>query len=75
MTPVIAILAKHATTDGLVEFNDDVPLGKAYRVDIDTRQTVVLFNIEHQSKHCKEIVQEIGSGCWLPLECLEMRVS
>jgi len=67
---VKAKLKAHATADGLVEFNDDVPLGKEYIVDADTITEMGMFNTEKNVEHTKVIVREYPSGMWMPMELL-----
>jgi len=72
MNIVIAKLKAHVTTDGLVEFFEDVPLGKEYTVDCDTVEEVQMFNAEKGVKHTKVIIREYPSGSWMPLELLSL---
>jgi len=69
---VTAKLVKLVTDDKLAEVNPDVPLGKVYRVDINTRRRALMFNIMHRVEHEKEIVYAYppGNG-WLICELLE----
>lgn len=71
MTVARARLVKRSTEDGLVEIRDHVPLGKIYRVVIETRRTVTLYNSVRRVRHKKEIIDEV-SGRWLPVECLRI---
>lgn len=66
-----AHLVKKATADGLVEFEDDVELGRVYLVELDSRQQVDLLNDETGEPHTKEIIFT-NEGAWLPLECLRL---
>lgn len=79
MTPVEraftpASLISLATADGMVEFSEDVPLGRTYHVDLQTRRSVVLYNLDACCSHQKEVVQD-ESGGWLPVECLKVLVN
>jgi hypothetical protein len=67
---VKARLKARATTDGLVEFNDNVPLGKEYTVDADTIAEMSMLNTEKNIEHTKVIVREYPGGSWLPMELL-----
>jgi len=69
------ILIKHATEDGLIEFWEDVPLGKVYYADLNTKRKQRFFNAQFNKYHTKEIVDvqdENGKMLWLPLEVLEI---
>lgn len=70
MNVVVATLVKRMSEDGLVEARDGVPLGKRYLVDLDSRRRVRMFNVVRRAFHDKEIVNEVGSNAWLPLELL-----
>ena len=72
MKIVNATLKARSTADGMVEFHDDVPLGKVYQVDADTIEEVSLLNVEKGIEHTKVIVREFPSGAWLPLELLSL---
>jgi hypothetical protein len=69
---VSATLRARATEDGLMEFQDDVPLGKVYQVDADTIEEVRMYNAEKGVEHTKVIIRESPSGNWLPLELLSL---
>jgi len=69
---VTAKLKARATADGLVEFQDSVPLGKTYEVDTDSIKEVQLYNVIKGVEHTKMVIKEHPSGCWLPLEVLEL---
>jgi len=43
-----ATLIKLKTDDGMIEVDDDIPLGKEYDVALGTRQMVTGFNIPKQ---------------------------
>lgn len=66
---VRATLVATRTADGLVEFNDDVEVGRAYYVNPLTRRTIRLRH-ETGVVHQKEVVNDAMSGAWLPVECL-----
>lgn len=66
---VTATLIKRATSDGLVEFNDDVPLGKVYRIDLTLIQLKPMYHLDKLVAHEKEMVWDVKGG-WLPTECL-----
>lgn len=71
---VPARLIALATADGMIEFEDGVPLGRIYRVDLQTRQPVTLYNLDRRCSHRKEMVRA-ENGYWLPIECLKVLVS
>ena len=73
-TYVAARLIALATADGMIEFSEDVPLGRTYHVDLQSRRSAVLYNFERCCSHEKVIVQD-QSGYWLPMECLKVLVS
>ena len=59
----------------LMEMNDDVPLGKIYRVDLDSRSVVTFSNLEHGVKWACECVKDVdavkrGELGWLPTQML-----
>lgn len=66
-------LVKTATDDGLVEFEDDVQIGRRYLVDLDSQQVVMLQNDATGGYHMKEIIYTV-EGSWLPVECLKFVV-
>lgn len=71
---VTAILVKRATEDGLVEFEDHVPLGRRYRVDLDSIVRAAPMTHDPDGKnisHRKDIIYTEDGG-WLPLECLKL---
>lgn len=66
-----ARLIAKATADGLYEFNDDVPLGRTYDVDLVHAQTMQFLNLDKNVLHEKVMVKDLDPrGGWLPLECL-----
>lgn len=72
-TIVTATLVKHHCDDGLCEVWDDVPLGKSYRVILETRELVMMWNISRQIYHWKEIIYDADEGGWLLVECLKIQ--
>lgn len=71
---VTAILVTRQTADGLVEFEDHVELGTEYVVDLDSRRTITLVNVDRHLTHTKDVV-DTACGRWLPMECLQLRVN
>jgi hypothetical protein len=71
-TIVIATLVKRKTDDGLCEIWEDTPLGKTYRVVLESQERVKLFHVVEQKFHWKEIIWDADGGGWLPLECLKL---
>ncbi len=63
-------LIKRATDDGLVEVNDDVPLGKEYLADWDTRKMETGYNIPYGQFWKRELVWI--DNTWFPTELLEV---
>lgn len=72
MTIVKAKLKKLKTDDGMVEILPDIPLGKIYFIDLDSKRILRAYNIEFHQMHSKESVQDVSSGGWLPMELLEI---
>lgn len=70
MPVVTAVLRKTQTNDGLVEMEDDIQLGKEYRVDLNTIRTLTLKTIDKGDRHERKFIMEIDSGKWLPVELL-----
>lgn len=70
---VPAKLVKLKTADGLVEFFEDTPLGKVYRVDLDTMRRVWMYNIARHIRHRKLIINSVDDDDigFIPVECLE----
>jgi hypothetical protein len=66
---VEARLINHCTDDGLMEFRDDIPLGKVYLVDLSTRRILEGFNFVKGMCWQREMVEVVGGG-WLPTELL-----
>jgi hypothetical protein len=66
-------LVKKATDDGLVEFEDDVPLGRKYLVDMESTRVILLLDDTTGGCHMKEIIYTVD-GMWLPTECLKFVV-
>jgi hypothetical protein len=66
-------LVKKATDDGLVEFEDDVPLGRKYLVDMESTRVILLLDDMTGGCHMKEIIYTVD-GMWLPTECLKFVV-
>jgi hypothetical protein len=80
MTIVQATVIARATTDGLIVFNDDVPLGKTYLVDLDTirRNAGMIHQFDNGVcvEHTKDIIYVAGEAepRWLPLDLLRLSV-
>jgi hypothetical protein len=69
---VVAVLVKLETADGLMVFDSArVQVGCTYRVSPATRRTMGFYNVEQRRSHTKEMVREVTSSRWLPVECLE----
>lgn len=71
-----AVLIKHRTEDGLMELCDNVPLGREYEVDMDSRKRVKLFNAVQEKVHRKEVIGIIEDGKfagWMPMELLVIK--
>lgn len=68
---VKATLVKRMTDDGLVEVQDDLPLGREYLVDAESRRTFAMFNTVKKVRHEKEHVL-VAEGGWFVTELLEI---
>ena len=73
---MIARLIKHRTSDGVIEMQDDIPIGKIYEVDPATIRRVV---VEGPSGDIFEgdIIDEILEGKkagWIPFELLKLEL-
>lgn len=69
---VKAKLIKHTTADELASFLDNIPLGKEYVIDLDTKREATLWNTEKQKEHIKTLVNEAETGLWMFFELLEI---
>lgn len=67
-----AILIKRKTDDGLFEIQDDVPLGREYLVNLDTRISGDGINTETGEFWRREIIFMVD-GEWFPTEMLDIR--
>ena len=72
MKIVKAKLIKHKTDDGLMEMQEDIPLGKIYLIDSDSLQNVQAYNMEKHVRHEKMMVNDITNDAYLPMELLEL---
>lgn len=55
----------------LMEMNDDIPLGKIYRVKLETREVKEMYNVDHDVTWKCEMVQDADHpNEWLPTEIL-----
>jgi hypothetical protein len=75
---VTATLKRHSTKDGLVTVRDEVPLGKQYRVDLDSIRIEELgiddiahIDIDKHPSHKKELIETNDCG-WLCTELLHI---
>lgn len=66
-----ATLIKRKTDDGFVEIQDDVPLGRVYRVDLNTRCVVRGMHLPTKSTWQREVINVVGGG-WFPTELLRI---
>lgn len=72
MNIVEATLIKHRTDDGLAGIKSNVPLGKTYKVDLDSIRTGQFINFDKFEMHEKQIIDDI-SGLYLFLDLLEIK--
>jgi len=63
-------LIKRKTDDGLMEIEDNIPLGKIYEVDLSTKKSLRGMNIQTGQLWERLMVQIDGQ--WFPLELLEV---
>jgi len=70
MRVVTATLRKTQTSDGLFEMHDDIPLGKQYRVDLDSIKVERYFHTEKKVEHSKEVILDVDDSGTLPTELL-----
>ena len=71
MKLVTARLIKRVTSDGLIEINDDVPIGRRYTVDADSRGSYNGYNYALRKSWNRELVWDRNGG-WLPTELLDI---
>jgi len=69
---VKALLVKRSTDDGLMEFHDDIPLGKLYQVVLESRMNKSGYNVIKKQKWTREMIQDVETEGWLPIECLQI---
>jgi len=72
-----ARLIKHSTEDGLMEIWEQVPLGRIYFIDIDTKREMEYLHVPTGKYHKKIVVKAadpMGNPemLYLPFECLEI---
>ena len=69
-----AELAKRTTEDGLVEIEDHIPLGKTYKVDINSKRMAEGVNIVHNIKWEREVINVVDptGDWWMPTELLRI---
>lgn len=72
MRLVTATLIKLSSDDGLFEVLDEVPLGKKYRVDLDTVEIARGFNTDEMREWKREIIFT-DDDQWFPTELLDFR--
>jgi len=71
----IAVLIKTKSDDGLFNIREDIPIGKEYFVDLDSRRVVKGYNTVHKVEWKKEIINLIDDELchgWMPTELLEI---
>lgn len=66
-----ATLVARSTADGLVEVNDDVPIGRVYEVMPGSETEVTMVHKPTGKVHTKVMVQDVEGG-WLPVEMLRL---
>lgn len=72
MTVVNAKLVKRKTEDDLVEVFEHVPLGKVYRVLLESRLEYEVYNVPTKRVVKREMILDVDVHEWLPTELLEI---
>lgn len=72
MTVVNAKLVKRKTEDGDTEIHDHVPLGKVYRVVLESRRKVRSRHVRTGRVTEREVILDADVREWLPTELLEI---
>lgn len=71
-----AKLVRKKTPDGLVELWEDVPIGKIYKIDLDSLRFAKFYNIPFGKEHTKQIVTCVDDGpnfgTYLFMDCLQI---
>lgn len=76
MNIVEAKLVRHKSEDGLVEVWEDIPIGKIYKIDLDTLRKATFYNEKFKKMHDKYIVNCADNenyGRYLFMDCLEVK--
>jgi hypothetical protein len=68
MSIVMAKLIKRKTDDGFVEVNDDIPLGKEYIFDLNTKQIMKGIHIPTSTYWEREMIRDIVNDGYMPTE-------
>jgi hypothetical protein len=68
---IVTAVLKTQTLDGIEVM--DAPIGKVYRVDLESVQRLRWFNTEHGRQRDIECILDVDNGGYLPIEILEMR--
>jgi len=72
MKVIKARLLRHRSEDGFITMNPELPLGKEYVIDLDTRKPVTVDNVVTGKSRFAEIVYQINyNDGWLFTEMLE----
>lgn len=69
-----AKLVRRSSSNGLVEIDDNVPLGKEYDIDPMQRRLFQAVHISTGTPHVIEMVRTVGSlddGGWMPVDLLD----
>lgn len=78
MKAVKAKLKARHYANGIQAIRDEVPIGKEYLVDLDSKRTAQNLNADNCVIFPVEVVKVIGAPpgqCWFPLELLEVERS
>jgi hypothetical protein len=72
MRLVTATLVKRTTEDGYFSINDNIELGKEYRVNLFSRRLLNFENLERGFKGKKEFIYGVDVKEWMPTELLNI---
>jgi hypothetical protein len=66
-------LVKRKTDDGMMEVHNSIPLGKTYKVDLDSLQKQRMYNTDYNQEHQKVMIRDLETGGWFPYELLGVK--
>lgn len=68
-----AILIKRRTKDGFFEVKDDVPLGRVYRVDLDSVGFYKYYSLEYYVHFIEKMIYDLDEKELIPYEMLKIK--